>query len=134
MSSSGYLLILHPLMITLVDTCCHECLLVPPTTGHHLWSTRGSDLFTNYNLQHQVEFPNTNHNLYLSQDYQTRQLIPRRVIFRNPSVRAMISHTPLDFQNHQATTSSGHVLPQNKLQLVKSPQQVIASKPQSKVV
>jgi len=103
MSSSGHLLILHPLMITLVDTCCHECLLVPPTTGHHLWSTRGSDLFTNYNLQHQVEFPNTNHNLYLSQDYQTRQLIPRRVIFRNPSVRAMISHTPLDFQNYQAT-------------------------------
>jgi len=28
-----------------------------------------------YNLQYQVEFPNTNHSLYLSQDYQTRRLI-----------------------------------------------------------
>jgi len=34
---------------------------------------------------------------------------------RNPFVRATISHTPLGFQNYQATTLSGHVLPEYKL-------------------
>ena len=29
-------MILHPLIITLIDSYCHECLLGPPTIGHHL--------------------------------------------------------------------------------------------------
>jgi len=58
-----------------------------------------------------VEFPITNHSLYLSQDYQARRISPRRAIFRNPSLRATISYTPVDIQNHQAITSSGHVFP-----------------------
>ncbi|QCE06198.1 hypothetical protein DEO72_LG9g1209 [Vigna unguiculata] len=32
--------------------------------------------------------PNTNHSSYLSQDYQTRWLTPKRSIFMDPSVRA----------------------------------------------
>ena len=58
-----------------------------------------------------MEFPNTNRSPYLSQDYQTHRITLKRAIFWNPSVRATISHTSLDFQNHHATTLSGHVLP-----------------------
>jgi len=32
-----------------------------------------------------------------------------------PILRATISHIPFDFQNHQATTSSGHMIPQYNL-------------------
>ena len=34
------------------------------------------------------EVPNTNHSSYLSQDYQTRRLIPKRAIFLDPAVQA----------------------------------------------
>jgi len=45
---------------------------------------------------------------------RTRRLIPRMTIFWDPSVRATISHTLLDFQTHQASTS-GWSLPQYKI-------------------